>query len=125
MSVTAIATAAAIDPERMRAHAGDAARLLKALGNDRRLLILCLLIEREMSVGEINAQVGLSQSALSQHLALLRAEGLVATRREAQTIHYSVAPGPVHALIATLHDIYCAPAPAQPANRARSRVARR
>jgi DNA-binding transcriptional ArsR family regulator len=121
MSVIPIATAAAPDPQRMRAHAGDAARLLKALANDRRLMILCLLVEREMSVGEINAQVGLSQSALSQHLALLRAEGLVSTRREAQTIHYSVAPGPVHALIETLHRIYCPPAPAAARGRTRAR----
>lgn len=97
------------DPEAMRAHAADAARLLKALANDRRLLILCLLVGGELSVGEINARVDLSQSALSQHLAVLREEGLVLTRREAQTIHYRLADGPVHALIATLHDIYCTP----------------
>ncbi|MDZ3822032.1 MAG: metalloregulator ArsR/SmtB family transcription factor [Pseudoxanthomonas sp.] len=97
------------DPEAMRAHAADAARLLKALANDRRLLILCLLVGGELSVGEINARVELSQSALSQHLAVLREEGLVLTRREAQTIYYRLADGPVHALIATLHAIYCAP----------------
>lgn len=91
----------------MRAHAGDATRLLKSLANEKRLQVLCLLAEGERSVGELNAQLDLSQSALSQHLALLREEGLVQTRREAQTILYSVAPGPVHQLLHTLHTIYC------------------
>lgn len=99
----------AIDPEAMRGHAGDAAQLLKALANDKRLLILCLLAEGEHSVGELNALLDLSQSALSQHLAVLREEGLVGTRREAQTIYYSLAPGPAFQVIQTLHDIYCAP----------------
>jgi DNA-binding transcriptional ArsR family regulator len=91
----------------MRAHAGDAARLLKSLANERRLQVLCLLAEGERSVGELNAQLDLSQSALSQHLALLREEGLVQTRREAQTILYSVAAGPAQQLLRTLHTIYC------------------
>ncbi|WP_159015564.1 ArsR/SmtB family transcription factor [Cognatiluteimonas profundi] len=93
--------------ERMRAHAGDAARLLKTLGNEKRLMILCLLVDGERSVGDLNAQLDLSQSALSQHLALLRADGLVQTRREAQTILYSLADGPSRQIIATLHDVYC------------------
>ncbi len=93
----------------MRAHADDAARLLKALANDKRLLILCLLADGERSVGELNALLDLSQSALSQHLAVLRAEGLVETRREAQAIHYSLVPGPAFEVIRTLHGIYCAP----------------
>ncbi len=92
----------------MRLHAGDAARLLKALGNEKRLQLLCLLVEGERSVGELNARLDLSQSALSQHLALLRAEGLVQARREAQVIHYSLAPGPAHRVLDTLHGIYCA-----------------
>lgn len=98
----------AIDPETMRAHAADAARLLKALGNEKRLLLLCLLVEAERSVGELNARLDLSQSALSQHLAVLRADGLVTTRRDAQTIYYSLAEGPAQRIIDTLHDIYCA-----------------
>ena len=98
---------AAMDPEAMRAHAADAARLLKVLANDKRLMLLCLLVEREHSVGELNARVALSQSALSQHLAVLREDGLVSTRREAQTIYYSLAAGPAQQVIATLHDIYC------------------
>lgn len=94
---------------RMRAHADDAARLLKTLGNDKRLLILCLLVDGEHSVGELNAQLDLSQSALSQHLAVLREDGLVRTRREAQTIFYSLAEGPARRILETLHAIYCSP----------------
>ena len=93
----------------MRSHADEASRLLKALANPRRLMILCLLVGGERSVGEINEQVELSQSALSQHLAVLRDEGLVRTRREAQTIHYSLVPGPAFEVIQALHRIYCAP----------------
>ncbi|MCX7555519.1 metalloregulator ArsR/SmtB family transcription factor [Xanthomonadaceae bacterium JHOS43] len=99
----------AIDPATMRGHAGAATQLLKALANERRLMILCLLAETERSVGELNALLDLSQSALSQHLAVLREEGLVETRREAQTIFYSLAPGPAFQIIQTLHGIYCAP----------------
>ena len=98
----------AIDPETMRAHAADAARLLKALGNEKRLMLLCLLVEGERSVGELNTRLDLSQSALSQHLAVLRTDGLVTTRREAQTIYYSLAEGPAQRIIDTLHSIYCA-----------------
>jgi DNA-binding transcriptional ArsR family regulator len=97
----------AINPEDMRAHAADASRLLKALANDKRLMLLCLLVEGERSVGELNARLDLSQSALSQHLAVLREDGLVSTRREAQTIFYTLANGPAQRIIATLHDIYC------------------
>lgn len=97
-----------IDPESMRVHAADAARLLKALGNENRLMLLCLLVEGERSVGELNTRLALSQSALSQHLAVLREDGLVQTRREAQTIYYSLVEGPAQRIIDTLHDIYCA-----------------
>ena len=93
--------------ERMAARAEEAADLLKALSNPQRLRVMCLLIEGERTVGEINAAVDLSQSALSQHLAVLREGGLVQTRKEAQNVYYSVADGPVHQLIQTLHDIYC------------------
>ena len=86
-----------------------AAELLKAMANPQRLRVLCLLLEGERSVGQINAQVPLSQSALSQHLGILRERNLVSTRRAAQTVYYSVAPGPVHDIIFTLHSIYCAP----------------
>jgi DNA-binding transcriptional ArsR family regulator len=93
--------------EEMREHASDAAQLLKALANENRLLILCTLSEAELSVGQLNERMDLSQSALSQHLAVLRRDGLVNTRREAQTIYYSLGGGPAGKLIETLHGIYC------------------
>lgn len=95
------------DIREMAEHADDAAQLLKALANEHRLLILCRLAEGELSVGELNARVDLSQSALSQHLSVLRRDGLVSTRREAQTIYYSLAEGPAMIVINTLHGIYC------------------
>lgn len=97
----------ALDAESMRAHAADATRLLKVLANERRLMLLCMLVEGERSVGELNARVELSQSALSQHLAVLREDGLVKTRREAQTIYYALEHGPAERIIAALHDLYC------------------
>lgn len=98
------------DPDAMQAHSDDAARLLKALANPQRLRVLCLLVGDEMTVGQLNEQLSdLSQSALSQHLARLREEGLVATRRQAQTVWYSLPPGPAQAIITTLHGIYCGP----------------
>ena len=103
----------------MHAHAGDAAQLLKTLGNEQRLLVLCNLVAGPLSVGELNERVDLSQSALSQHLALLREAGLVATRRDAQTIYYSLPPGPVTRVMAVLQDIYCG---VRPPPRAAKRV---
>jgi len=96
--------------ELMASAAETAAELLKAMANAQRLRVLCLLVEREMSVGEINALVPISQSALSQHLAVLREKNLVATRREAQTVFYSVADGTVHDVIEVLHRNLCGPA---------------
>lgn len=93
----------------MQANAGAAADLLRALSNEARLFVLCRLGQGEMSVGDLNDAVGLSQSALSQHLARLRADGLVATRREGQTIFYRIADGRVSALIEALHGIFCKP----------------
>lgn len=94
----------------MQGHADEAATLLRALANPQRLRILCLLVGAEKTVGEINAEVPtLSQSALSQHLARLREQRLVTTRREAQNVWYAMPPGPAEALIATLHGIFCAP----------------
>lgn len=104
---------ATFDPLAMQEHAGEAARLLKAIANERRLQVLCLLAGGERSVGDINALLDLSQSALSQHLAVLREENLVQTRREAQTIHYSLVPGPAAEVMKTLHQIYCTPPPLQ------------
>ena len=98
----------AADPMlRMQQHACEASDLLKAMGNEQRLLILCQLVGHELSVAELLARIKLSQSALSQHLAVLREAGMVETRRSAQTIFYSLPPGPVHRLMQTLHDIYC------------------
>lgn len=91
----------------MQVHTSDAAGLMKALGNESRLMILCVLAEGERSVGDLNTIVPLSQSALSQQLARLRQQGLVNTRRESQTIYYSLSDGPADRVINLLHDIYC------------------
>ena len=98
---------ATLDIARFEASAAQAARLLRTLGNERRLMILCQLADGERSVGELQPLVGLSQSALSQHLAVLREEGAVATRREGQTIWYRVADPAAVKVLATLADIFC------------------
>ena len=88
--------------------AAEATQLLKLLANENRLMILCRLVaQREMSVGNLAAGVGLSQSALSQHLARLREEGIVATRRDAQTVYYRVADPHARRLLTLLKNIYC------------------
>ena len=94
------------DHDEIKAHSEDAARLLKALANAARLQVLCALVEGELSVGQINENVALSQSALSQHLAVLRREGLVSTRRCGQTIYYALAGQAVRQVLEVLHDIY-------------------
>lgn len=81
--------------------------MLKHLAHESRLLILCMLWEQELSVGEINARVTLSQSALSQHLALLRDEGLVSSRRQSQNIYYKLADPRAARILALLHALYC------------------
>jgi DNA-binding transcriptional ArsR family regulator len=91
----------------MKVHASDAANLMKALGNESRLMILCVLAEGERSVSDLNNVVPLSQSALSQQLGRLRRQELVKTRRESQTIYYSLADGPADKVINLLHDFYC------------------
>jgi DNA-binding transcriptional ArsR family regulator len=83
-----------------------AVNLLKALSNERRLLTICALYKGEKSVGELEQIVGLSQSALSQHLARLRRDGLVNTRRNAQTIYYSMNDRATEAVLKCLYDIY-------------------
>jgi ArsR family transcriptional regulator, virulence genes transcriptional regulator len=98
-----------LDPVRFAAKASAAAGLLRALANENRLMILCKLIEGERSVGELVVAVGLSQSALSQHLAKLRADRLVATRRQAQTIYYRLASTEATRVMQLLAEIYCAP----------------
>ena len=117
--MSAIATAAtrkateagaddAADLKKLARQAGDAAQLLKLLGNEKRLLVLCFLAARgEMTVGELVGVAKLSQSALSQHLALLRADGLVTFRRTSQTLHYSVADKRALRVLQVLKEIYC------------------
>lgn len=95
--------------EDLQANARRASALLKAMCNERRLLILCYLSQGEHSVGELENLVGLSQSALSQHLARLRRDKLVRTRRSAQNIYYSLNGHEAQTIMATLHDLYCAP----------------
>jgi len=96
-----------IDLDRIQDNARRASTLLKAMSNQHRLLILCQLVPGEKCVGELEKIVGLSQSALSQHLARLRRDNLVSTRREAQTIHYSLAGEEASAVIETLYGLYC------------------
>lgn len=92
----------------LKEGASKAASLLRAVGNENRLLVLCLLIDHgELSVGKILEHVGLSQSALSQHLAKMREEGLVTSRRESQTIYYRIDDPNVEKLVATLKSIFC------------------
>lgn len=95
------------DLTKFEASAAEAAKLLRALGNERRLMILCQLADGERSVGQLLPLVGLSQSALSQHLAVLREEGIVATRRESQTIWYRIADPAALKVVATLAEIFC------------------
>ena len=96
-----------MDMSEMQQHASHAANLLKQLANENRLLILCTLIDNEMSVGELNKLMPLSQSALSQHLAALRKAELVQTRREAQTIYYQLNGDEAIQIIKVLQSIYC------------------
>ncbi len=93
--------------EEMEKNSAQAVVLLKAMANERRLQILCLLHNQELSVGELSNQLELSQSALSQHLAWLRRDGLVETRKEAQTVFYTLSSSEVKAIIEVLHRIYC------------------
>lgn len=100
-----------IAPELMRQHAESAVGLLKSMANECRLMILCMLADGEMSVTEINHRISISQSALSQHLAALRKAGLVATRKQAQTIFYRLHGDATVQIIQVLQTIYC-PLPA-------------
>ncbi len=100
--------AAATGIGELERKAAEAAGLLKLLANENRLLILCrLAVAGEMSVGDLADAVDLSQSALSQHLAKMREDGLVATRREAQTVFYRIADPNAARLLALLKSIYC------------------
>jgi DNA-binding transcriptional ArsR family regulator len=100
------------DLRQMQRHAAEAASLMRSLANPHRLLILCVLSEGELSVSDLNRRIPLSQSALSQHLAVLRNEKLVRTRRESQTIYYSIVDGAAMDIVRLLHDKYCCTPPA-------------
>lgn len=89
-------------------RAGHVAARLELMANPRRLVILCRLADGEASVGELQKVVGISQSALSQHLARLREAGMVGTRREAQTIYYRIEDPEVRAMVSALYEIFCA-----------------
>jgi ArsR family transcriptional regulator, virulence genes transcriptional regulator len=104
----ASASVDAADLKKLARQAGDAAQLMKLLGNEKRLLVLCFLAARgEMTVGELVGVAKLSQSALSQHLARLRADGLVTFRRTSQTLHYRVADKRAMRIMEVLKEIYC------------------
>ena len=95
-----------MDITELERNADNAANLLKAMSNDKRLIIMCALFKGEKCVGDLEDIVGLSQSALSQHLARLRRDGLVITRRDAQTIYYSLEDRAVKAMLRCLYDLY-------------------
>jgi len=111
MTRAAVASLRAANVERaareMEPYALKAAELLKALANEQRLMILCHLLQGPLSVGQLNERVPLSQSALSQHLAVLRESRIVQTKREAQSVWYSLPAGVVRRLIAVLHGEFC------------------
>lgn len=96
-----------MDIELMQENAEEATGLLKSLANPSRLLVLCALVTREHTAGELEELTGISQSAISQHLARLREADIVATRRDAQRIYYSLKNAEVTAVLQTLHGIYC------------------
>ena len=96
-----------IDPRKMASAAQKASELMKTLGHRDRLMVLCHLISGEKSVGELASLLEIPQSPLSQHLARMRKESLVSTRREAQTIYYSITSGEAGRIVALLHELYC------------------
>lgn len=98
-----------MDLEILQKSAKSASELMKVMSNEWRLLILCHLAEEEKSVGSLEKELGLGQSALSQHLAVLRREKLVKTRRDAQSIYYSLNSDDVRAIMATLYERFCTP----------------
>ncbi|OPX55312.1 DNA-binding transcriptional regulator, ArsR family [Oceanospirillum multiglobuliferum] len=107
MTTNAESAQANVDLVAMRDNAKEATALLKALANENRLMILCYLEGKELSVSQLNESLDLSQSALSQHLAVLRRDNLVKTRRESQTIYYSLNGDQASTIISTLHQMYC------------------
>lgn len=114
-----------IQIERMQDSADRACELLKAMANRHRLLILCQLVQGERSVGELAEFLGIRDSAVSQHLTLLRKDGLVSARRDGQTIWYSIASTEAQTLLSSLYDVFCKPAPARDARSGRKLTPRR
>jgi ArsR family transcriptional regulator, virulence genes transcriptional regulator len=106
-----------IDSAVMESAADQASDLLKALSNRHRLLIVCQLVDSERSVGDLAEFLGLRDSTVSQHLALLRKDGLVSARRDAQTIYYSIASKPAREVLKALYQVYCVPPKATKAKR--------
>ncbi len=98
-----------IEYSNMRANASEASELLQAMANERRLMVMCNLLDKEMSVNQLVDLLNMNQSALSQHLARLRASKLVETRRSGQQVFYRLASKNAERVIKTLYDIYCAP----------------
>lgn len=101
--------ASAEELKKLQLQARRASELMKSLSHETRLLILCILIEKEMSVSELEETVGLSQAAVSQQLARLRFEGLVSSRREGRQIYYRIVNKEVNIIIESLYDIFCKP----------------
>ncbi len=97
----------ALDASEMQSAAQEACALLRAVANEHRLMILCNISQGELSVGELQELLQISQSALSQHLARLRRDGLVSQRRSGQHVFYSLPPGPVERILETLYELYC------------------
>jgi DNA-binding transcriptional ArsR family regulator len=96
-----------VNPEQMASAAFKASELMRTLGHKDRLMILCHLISGEKSVGELAGLLEIPQSPLSQHLARMRKEDLVTTRREAQTIYYSIASNEAARMVELMHELYC------------------
>lgn len=95
------------EPRELLANAAAASTFLKALANEHRLVVLCLLAEGERTVSELEALIGIRQPTLSQQLARLRADRLVETRRDGKSIYYSLADPDVRSIVGVLHDIFC------------------
>ena len=96
-----------MDLDKMQQSAKSATDLLKLLGHPDRLMVLCQLKTGEQSVGELSKNLGIKQSPLSQHLARMRHEGVVESRREAQTVYYSISGDKVTKVVGILYDLYC------------------
>jgi DNA-binding transcriptional ArsR family regulator len=108
-----ISKLASMNLDELQIRADAAEKLLKVMASQPRPMILCELLKGERTVTALQQAVGLSMSAISQHWARLRADELVATRRESQTIHYSIASEPARVVIGTLYELFCSPSNAE------------